>query len=104
MEIRFDWNAEKAKRNLRKHGVSFKQASEAFLDPHVLIVEDCEVDGELRYQATGRTASGDLLILTVFVYRADESNKSSDDTEIIRIISARKANSYEHTAYTDQFA
>ncbi len=43
----------------------------------------------------GRAASG-LLLLTVFV------DRSEDDREIIRIISAREANQYEQRTYTCQ--
>ncbi|UEO01039.1 BrnT family toxin [Acidiferrobacter thiooxydans] len=37
--VRFEWDAEKATANLRKHGVSFEIAREAFFDPFVRVVE-----------------------------------------------------------------
>ena len=61
-----------------------------------MVVEDCEFEGELRYQALGHTATG-LILVVVFVDRPDE------DREIIRIISAREANEYEQGTYADQF-
>ena len=38
--MRFEWDPEKARRNLSKHGVSFEAAQEAFFDPHRVIVRD----------------------------------------------------------------
>jgi uncharacterized DUF497 family protein len=67
-----------------------------FFDPHLIVIEDCEVDGEVRYHAIGHTGSGPL-VLTVFVDRSD------DGRDIVRIISAREANHYEQRTYADQF-
>ena len=96
MEIEFSWDPKKAKRNLAKHGVSFGTAKQVFFDPCLIVVEDCEFEGEMRYQAIGHTASGPLLV-TVFV------DRSAEGREIIRIISAREANQYEQATYADQF-
>jgi uncharacterized DUF497 family protein len=38
MTIRFEWDPEKAKRNVRKHGVSFEDATSAFGDPLSLTI------------------------------------------------------------------
>jgi len=57
MEIEFSWDPKKAKRNLAKHGVSFGTAKQVFFDPCLIIVEDCEFGGEVRYQAIGHSAS-----------------------------------------------
>lgn len=96
MEIEFTWDPAKARSNLAKHSVDFEDAKQAFFDPFLIIVEDCEVEGEVRYQAIGRGAASPLL-LTVFVDRSNENR------EMIRIISAREANKYEQRAYADQF-
>ena len=97
MEIRFEWDHAKAVINKRRHGVSFEDAKHTFADPHVVLVEDCEADGEMRYHAIGY-AAGELLLTVVHTDRSDE------EQEIIRIISARKANNYEQSTYADQFA
>ena len=96
MEIEFIWDAEKEELNVTKHGVSFESAQQVFFDPYLLVVEDREMDDEMRYHAIGHTAAGPLL-LTVFVDRSD------DKKEIIRIISAREAEKYEQRAYARQF-
>ena len=88
MEIQFTWRPQKAKSNLQKHG---------FYDPHVAIIEDCEVDGEQRYRAIG-FADGDLLLLVVYIDQSDKEKES------LHIISARKTDAYEQSTYADQFA
>ncbi|MEW6077610.1 MAG: BrnT family toxin [Thermodesulfobacteriota bacterium] len=64
----FDWDADKDRRNLEKHGVSFAMAQLAFLDPDRVILEDLEhSDDEKRYYCLGRVSDG---IMTVrFTYR-----------------------------------
>ena len=89
MEIGFTWNPEKAKRNLTKHRICFETAKQVFFDPYLIVVEDCEFEGDVRYQAIGHAGSGGSLLLTVFV------DRSEDDRETIRIISAREADQYE---------
>jgi uncharacterized DUF497 family protein len=95
--MEFSWNAEKARRNLAKHGISFEAARQVFADPHVVIVEDCEDEhGEIRYHAIGY-ADPHRLVVVVFLERPE------DDTEIIHVISARKAEDYEEKTYARQF-
>jgi uncharacterized DUF497 family protein len=97
MDIEFTWDPAKARRNFAKHHVRFETAKQVFFDPNLVIVEDCEGEGgEMTYHAIGYAGS-DLLLLVVFVDRAEE------DQEIIHIVSARKANAYEQGTYADQF-
>ena len=96
MDIEFTWNRTKAGRNLRKHHISFEAAQQVFFDPHLIVVEDCEIDGEMRYHAIG--CAGSDLLLVVHLDRSEEGR------EIIHIVAARKANAYEQRAYSDQFA
>jgi hypothetical protein len=96
MEIDFIWHPKKATRNLAKHGVSFEDGEGRLLRSGPSITEDRESGDELRYHALRRAGSG-ILLLAVFVDRADETR------EIIRIISAREANKHEQRAYADQF-
>lgn len=95
MKIEFTWDRAKAERNLQKHGVGFETAKRVFSDPHLIVVEDCEFEGEIRYQAIGY--AGQRLLTVVFVDRSEE------DREIIHIVSARKAQAYEQSTYSDQF-
>ncbi len=87
-----DWDDQKNKTNQKTHRVKFEVAQEVFFDPNVVVVEDhVDETGEVRYQAIGTCLSGAIpLLLVVHVYRSG----------IIRIISARKATSYETEIYT----
>jgi len=64
----FDWDADKDAENRRKHGVSFREAQEAFLDPRRILAKDLShSDDEERFYCIGRCGGG---ILTVrFTYR-----------------------------------
>lgn len=96
METRFTWDADKAKTNERKHGVSFETAREVFADLNQIPGDSRVIDGEERQQIIGMTR-GLVLLLVVFV------DCSEAGIETIRIISARKAVAYEQSAYEDQF-
>ena len=92
--MRFDWDETKDANNLRKHGVGFEAASLVFDDPLHLSAQDREVDGEERWQTIGM-AGGVLLLLVARTF------EDEDEEEVVRIISARKANAQERTRYED---
>jgi hypothetical protein len=54
VNIGFEWDAEKARGNLRKHGVSFETAKRAFADPLALVEHDRIEGGERRWRTLGR--------------------------------------------------
>ena len=56
----FDWYPEKARSNLRKHGISFAIAQHVFSDLDALSEGDCIEAGEGRWQTLG-LADGVLL-------------------------------------------
>ena len=62
MDVEFEWDDEKASRNLRKHGVSFETAKRAFADPFALVEHDRIEGGERRWRTLGRV-DGELLLL-----------------------------------------
>jgi uncharacterized DUF497 family protein len=64
----FEWDEEKNKLNIAKHGVSFYEAQHAFLDPCRIIAEDLEhSQSEKRYYCFGKIKKH---IMTVrFTYR-----------------------------------
>ena len=62
--MRFEWDPEKARRNLAKHGVSFDEASSAFADPLSLTIDDPDhSQGEQRLLLLGETYSGKLVVV-----------------------------------------
>lgn len=94
-EMRFTWDPVKARKNQRSHGVSFTTASEIFDDPNHVVGENyfMQETGEQRFQVIGMTRKG-MLLLVVFV---------EPGSDVIRIISPRKAVEYEESIYHDQF-
>ncbi len=85
----FEWDPQKAKSNLKKHGVSFEEASTAFQDILSLTIDDPlhSIDEE-RVVLIGMSNKNRLLVV-VHTERGDN----------IRIISARKATKEERESY-----
>ncbi len=53
----YEWDAEKAKRNLQKHGVTFEEAAAVFLDPLALTFPDPDhSSGDDREITIGRSS------------------------------------------------
>lgn len=92
MNIFFEWDEAKDRSNLNKHQVSFEIAARVFLDPLALSVQDRIEGGEYRWQTLG-VVDGYLLLLVAHTVR------QSDESEIIEIISARKADKKERAYY-----
>jgi uncharacterized DUF497 family protein len=89
--MRFEWDPEKARRNLAKHGVSFDEASSAFADPLSLTIDDPDhSQGEHRLLLLGETYSGKLVVVAHLA-----------DDETVRIISARLAERHERRTYEE---
>ena len=79
--MKFEWDDEKARANLKRHGVSFGEATEVFSDPNAL--EDYDAahsDEEERFFIIG--VSSRRLLYVVYAER---------EGDVVRIISARKA-------------
>jgi len=81
--------------NLRRHGVSFEDASTVFVDENAILINDPDPSlDEDRFVLLG--LSGSLRILVVcHCYRAEGQS--------IRIISARKADGQERKVYLGRF-
>jgi len=93
MQIRFEWDATKSASNLVKHRVSFETAARSFADPFLLTEQNRIENGEHRWQTIGMV-DGHLLLLV-----AHSVGEDDNDTEVIRIISARKAEPKERKRY-----
>ena len=83
------WYPEKAKANLKDHGVSFADAVAVFEDNLALTREDPDAEDEQRFVSLGMDAVGALLVV-VYTHR---------EPDIIRLISAWKANKRQRTRY-----
>jgi uncharacterized DUF497 family protein len=90
-DLRFEWDPKKNATNRRKHGISFEDAQTAFSDEFGLIIDDPEhSEDEARFVLLGISASLRLLVVC-HCYRAGG--------DVIRIISARKADRLESAQY-----
>ena len=92
MEIRFEWDQLKAENNLRKHGVSFELAMRVFADPLALSSQERIEGNEARWLTIG-VVDHVVMLIVVHTLREDEG------IEIIRIISARRAEPKERRRY-----
>ncbi|MNL46196.1 hypothetical protein D3C87_1688830 [compost metagenome] len=91
MSLEFTWSEEKSRTNLKKHGISFDEASGVFLDERALLIRDLiHSVGEERFVLLGRSTKGAMLIVVHLYW---------EDQELIRIISARRATRAEHLQY-----
>jgi len=85
--LEFEWDDDKARSNLAKHGVSFADAARAFDDMNGFDAGQEVIEGELRWLFLGMCG---LELLAVAYTERDER---------IRVISARKANRREQRIY-----
>ena len=90
--IDFEWDPDKARTNLRKHGVAFKEAATVFRDPLSITVYDPDhSEEENRFVTVGSSVAGRLLI----VAHTDRGART-------RIISARELTHAESEAYENE--
>lgn len=81
----FEWDADKNRQNIEKHGIDFEEAIEVFYGWYV--VRPSDRSGEKRWIAIGETETRTIVV--VFTWRGGQ----------IRIISARRARRNEKRAY-----
>lgn len=87
--MNFEWSAEKAEKNIKKHNISFQEALTVFQDTLSLTYPDMDHStNEDRYLIIGLSSFGNVLVIP-HTFRNDK----------IRIISARKATKKERHFY-----
>ena len=91
MNLKFRWNKAKARKNYRKHGVTFDLAKAVFNDAFAIELLDDRCDySEERLVIIGRV-EGRILSVAY-----------SERDDVIRMISARRATNHEEQAYYEQ--
>ncbi len=86
MRYDFEWEPNKARRNLEKHKVGFESAAEVFLDPLALSIFDREHSGrEERWMTLGKDLNG-ITLVVVHTFKEESEEQCN-----IRVISARRA-------------
>lgn len=89
--MEFEWNPDKAARNLAKHRVAFAEAATVFGDPMAITFYDPDhSDDEDRYLTFGCSTEGRLLVVS----HTDRGKRN-------RIISARVATRREGKIYEE---
>ncbi len=90
--IQFEWDPAKAKMNLRKHGVAFREATTVLRDPlGITIFDPDHSDEEDRFITFGFSAASRLLMVA-----------HTERDERIRIISARRLTRAERETYEQE--
>ena len=109
----FEYDPEKNRKNIEKHGISFKSAARVFFDyDRIELYDEAHSGDEDRYDTIGDTSAGNLTIIgnlqdthrvddilfVVYTERviAEENRKSR---EVTRLISARLATNFERGVY-----
>jgi hypothetical protein len=92
MGLQFEWDERKAEQNLKKHGVSFDEASTVFGDSFSVTIDDPlhSVD-ERRFVILGHSVRQRLLVV-VHAYRGKR----------VRLISSRAATRRERLMYEEE--
>ena len=89
--MKIEWDPQKAKLNLKKHGVAFEEAATALSDPMAVTGADPDhSDCEERHITFGLSARNRLLVVS-----------HTEKEEAIRLISARKASKGERELYEE---
>ena len=91
--MKFEWDTKKEKINIKRHGITFEQASYVFADPFALSRYDDEhSEDENRW----------ILTLSETVLAVVHTFRDKDGAESVRIISARRVSKREKQAYNER--
>jgi Uncharacterized protein conserved in bacteria len=86
----YEWDEEKRKTNILKHGLDFREVESVFRDPYRLTMEDTRSScDEIRFKTIGMLASKIVVVVVVHTER----------NEVTRIISLRFATKKEKRLY-----
>ncbi len=90
--VQFEWDPAKAKMNLRKHGVAFKEAATVFKDPLSITTYDPDQSEDEERSIIFGASAADRLLMGAHTDRGDR----------LRIISARELTRRERRAYEEE--
>lgn len=87
----FEWDQEKNRTNIEKHGIGFSTAIRIFEGPVITQLDNSRDYGEVRQQTIGAVAN----VLVILVVHTDRDGR-------VRVISARRANRQERKRYEEE--
>lgn len=85
--MKFEWNEDKRLINLQRHGIDFVDVRKVFDNEVYTIIDDRFDYGEIRFFTLG-LLNGRVIVIA-----------HAQTEDVIRIISARKANKYDQEKY-----
>ena len=118
--IQFEYDEDKNRKNIEKHGISFKSAARVFFDyDRIEYYDEEESAEEDRFDIIGDLSAGsinlfggndstignigkDTVVFVVYTERV-KYMKDNKEVEVIRIISARYATSFERGIYYGKY-
>jgi hypothetical protein len=89
--MEFEWDDNKNFQNIQNHGIDFNDVGEIFSGPMIVNIDERFDYGEDRLIGIGFMKS--IIAIVVFIEK---------DADVIRIISARKANKYEARQFKEE--
>ena len=116
--MEFEYDEEKNRKNIEKHGISFRNAARVFFDyDRIEMYDEEHSDEEDRYDTIGDTSAGNLTIIDnlhssgkvvndiLFVVYTERviAMDNGREKEVTRLISARLATSFERGIYYGKY-
>lgn len=96
----FEYDEEKNENNIKKHGLSLKNAAKVFWDyDRIELYDEEHSEEEDRFDLVGRI--GDDILFVVYTERV-KRKRNGKKVDVIRIISARMATDFERRLYYDK--
>lgn len=114
----FEYDVEKNRKNIEKHGISFKNAARVFFDyDRIEFFDDEHSAEENRFDTIGDTSSGSLVTIgnlketmrdvndILFVVYTDRIivEENGKEVDVTRLISARLATNFERGIYYGKY-
>ena len=118
----FEYDEEKNKTNIKKHGISFHSAARVFFDyDRIELVDEDNSHTEERYDTIGDTSAGNLIVGSTVIGNVSQSERPVNDilfvvytereriqsngsiVDVTRLISARMATSFERGLYYGKY-
>ena len=119
----FEYDEEKNRINIQKHGISFRSAARVFFDyDRIEMYDEENSQNEDRYDTIGDTSAGNMLGGSTIIGSMNPSDRMINDilfvvyterkrvesngtvTEVTRLISARMATSFERGLYYGKYS
>ncbi len=100
----FDWDPDKARINLARHGVSFGEAASVFGDPRALYGQDDEhtTPAEFRQVVTGSSDRQQVLTVIFTERQVTLRVMGNASVVIVRLITAARASRRERHDYEEK--